>query len=107
MASTKAYLTFVLDQLSELEGVTYRAMMGEYILYYCGRVFGGIYDDRLLVKPVPAACAMLPHAPMEKPYPGGREMLLVDSVEDRALLHALVEAMYDQLPTPGKRKGRG
>ena len=98
MASSKKYLEFVLDQLSELEGVTYRAMMGEYILYYRGRIFGGIYDNRFLVKPVQAARDLMPDADMEIPYTGAKEMLLVDDIEDREFLRELVEAMYDELP---------
>lgn len=105
MASTKGYLDFVLEQLSGVPEIRWRAMMGEYILYCRGRIFGGIYDDRLLVKPVPAARAMLPEAPWELPYPGGSEMLLVDRIEDRDFLAALIEAMFPELPEP-KRKRR-
>ena len=104
MASSREYLDFVLEQLSELDGVTYRAMMGEYILYLRGKVVGGIYDDRFLVKPTPSAAAMMPGAERELPYPGGREMLLVDNVESRDFLRELLEAMYDELPAPKKKK---
>ena len=104
MASSKTYLTYVLDQLSDLEGVTCRAMMGEYILYYRGRIVGGIYDDRLLVKPVPAAVALLPDAPRETPYEGAKPMLLVGDVDGREQLAALFRAMYEELPVPKKRK---
>ena len=104
MASSEGYLEFILDQLSELEGVSHRAMMGEYILYYRGKIFGGVYDDRFLVKPTPSAQAMLPDADMERPYEGAKEMLLVNNVENRALLRALVDAMYEELPEPKKRK---
>ncbi len=103
MASDKGYLDFILDQLSGLEGVTYRTMMGEYILYYRGRIFGGIYDDRFLVKPTPSTAAMLPDAARETPYPGAKEMLLVDDVEDRERMKALVETMFDELPAPRKK----
>lgn len=82
MASSREYLTFILEQLCELSGITYRSMMGEYILYYHGRIFGGIYDDRLLVKPVAAALAMLDEPIYELPYDGGREMLLIEDVEN-------------------------
>ena len=102
MASTKGYLEFILEQLSELDGITHRAMMGEYILYYRGRIFGGIYDDRLLVKPVPAAVKLMPDAGMELPYEGAKEMLLVDNVDDRDFLKNLVESMWEELP--GKKK---
>ena len=104
MASSKEYLDFVLEQLSLLEGVTHRAMMGEYILYYRGKVVGGIYDDRFLVKPTASAEAMLPDAAREIPYEGAREMLLVDNLEDREFLRDLLEAMAGELPAPKKRK---
>jgi len=99
MASGKEYLTFVLDQLSGLDGITYRAMMGEFILYYQGKIIGGIYDDRLLVKPVPAALSFLPDAPRELPYPGAKEMLLVEDVDDADFLQTLFRTMYDELPS--------
>ena len=105
MASSKEYLDFILDQLSELEDVSYRAMMGEYILYYRGKVIGGIYDDRFLVKPVKSAAAMMPNAGRELPYDGAKEMLLVDNVEDRVFLRELIEAMYEELPAPKPKKG--
>lgn len=103
MASSKGYLDFVLEQLSGLEDMTFRAMMGEYILYYRGKIAGGIYDDRLLVKPVPAAKALMPAAPYEPPYEGAKEMLLVESIDDRAFLENLFRAMYDELPAPKKK----
>lgn len=103
MASSKEYLDFILEQLSELDDVSYRAMMGEYILYYCGKIIGGIYDDRFLVKPTPSARAMMPEAEMELPYEGAKEMLLVDNVESREFLTALIDAMYDELPASKKR----
>lgn len=106
MASTKEYLDFVLEQLSRIDEVSYRAMMGEYILYYRGRVFGGIYDDRLLVKPVPAAVKLTPDASMELPYEGAKEMILVDDVDNREFLCELVEAMYEELQFRRKRKNR-
>ena len=106
MASTKEYLTFVLDQLSGLDGITARGMMGEYILYFRGRVVGGIYDDRLLVKPVPAACSLMPDAPREPPYPGAKEMLLVEDVDNGDFLRELFRAMYDELPPPKTSSGR-
>lgn len=104
MASSKEYLEFILEQLSGLEDVSYRAMMGEYIIYYRGKIVGGIYDDRFLVKPVEAAVAMMPEAEKEQPYEGAKEMLLVDDVDDREFLCELLEAMYDELPTPKKKK---
>ena len=103
MASSKAYLDFILEQLSEVEGISYRPMMGEYILYCRGKVFGGIYDDRFLVKPTASASAMMPTAAMEPPYTGAKEMVLVDNVEDRAFLRELLNAMYEELPVPKKK----
>lgn len=104
MASSKAYLEFILEQLSELEEITYRAMMGEYILYYRGKIVGGIYDDRLLVKPVRAAVSLMPEVTYELPYEGAKEMLLVHEVDSRAFLASLFDAMYKELPAPKKKK---
>ena len=104
MASSKEYLHFILDHLSGLQGITHRAMMGEYILYYREKIVGGIYDDRLLVKPVEAAKALLPGAPLEPPYEGAKAMLLVENVDDREALQRLFEAIYPQLPAPKPRK---
>lgn len=104
MASTKAYLDFVLEQLSGLDGISSRAMMGEYILYYRGKVLGGICDDRLLVKPVPVAVKMMPDAEMELPYDGAKKkMILVDDVDNRQFLCELVESMWEELPLPKKK----
>ncbi len=104
MASSKDYLTFVLEQLSDLEGITHRAMMGEYILYFREKIVGGIYDDRLLVKPVPSAIALMPTATYELPYEGAKEMLFVDDVDNRDFLCNLFLSMYDELPAPKKKK---
>ena len=103
MASGKEYLEFILEQLSELDDVTYRSMMGEYILYYRNKVVGGIYDDRFLVKPTKSAVALMPEAPRELPYDGAKEMLSVDNVENKEFLKELVNEMDDELPAP-KRK---
>ena len=104
MASSKDYLDFILEQLSELDDVTYLAMMGEYIIYYCGKIVGGIYDDRLLVKPTKSAVAMMPNVDMELPYDGAKEMLLVDDVDNKEFLQEWLEAMYKELPAPKKKK---
>ena len=104
MASSKEYLDFVLEQLSGLEEITYRAMMGEYIIYFRGKVVGGIYDDRFLVKNIKAATKLMPEAELELPYEGAKEMLLVDDIENKEFLKQLLEAMYDDLPIPKKRK---
>ena len=103
MASRKEYLDYILEQLSELDDIFYRGMMGEYIIYYRGRVVGGIYDDRFLVKPTKSAAAMMPNADRELPYKGAKEMLLVDNVDDKAFLRELLEAMFDELPAPKKK----
>lgn len=104
MASSEEYLDFVLEQLSELEEITHRAMMGEYILYYRGKIIGGIYDDRLLVKPVKSAVSLMPNAAYELPYEGAKEMLLVDNVDSKEFLAELFDAMYGDLPAPKKKK---
>ena len=104
MASSKEYLEYILDQLSDLDDISYRAMMGEYIIYYRGKIVGGIYDDRLLVKPTKSAAAMMPEADMEFPYEGAKEMLLVDDLDNKEFLRELLEAMYEELPTPKKKK---
>ena len=121
MAATKEYLYFVLEQLSGIDGVSYRAMMGEYIFCYRGKVFGGLYDDRLLVKPVPAAVKLMPDAELELPYDGGlrasgtrlaptgaerrsKEMLLVDDIDNREFLCELVRCMWEDLPDKKKKK---
>lgn len=103
MASSKAYLDFILEQLSDLEEITYRAMMGEYIIYYRGKIVGGIYDDRLLVKPVKSAISLMPDATYELPYEGSKEMLLVDDIDNKEFLTRLFNAMYGELPAPKKR----
>ena len=103
MPSSKEYLDYVLEQTSGLSGVTYRAMMGEYILYYQGRIIGGVYDDRLLVKDVPAARALMPEAPLQLPYEGAKPMLLAEDIDDRPFLTQLFTAMWPQLPA-GKKK---
>lgn len=104
MASSKSYLDFVLEQLSDLEEITYRAMMGEYIIYYRGKIAGGIYDDRLLVKPVKAAISYMSQTVYELPYEGAKEMLLVEDVDQQEFLTGLFRAMYEELPAPKKRK---
>ena len=104
MASSKEYLDFILEQLSGLDGVSSRAMMGEYIIYYRDKIVGGIYDDRFLVKPTKSAVEMMPNADLELPYEGAKEMLVVDDVEDREFLGNLLNAMYEELPLPKKRR---
>ena len=104
MASSKEYLDFILEQISELDDVTYRTMMGEYIIYYRSKIIGGIYDDRFLVKPTKSAAEMMPNADMELPYEGAKEMLLVDDVDNREFLRKLLEAMYQELPAPKKKR---
>lgn len=104
MSSTKEYLNFILDQLSLIDGITYRQMMGEYIIYHHGKIAAYLCDDRLLVKPVASAVRLMPDAVYETPYEGAKEMLLVKNADDREYLKELFEAMYDELPEPKKRK---
>lgn len=104
MASSREYLDFILEQLAGLNEVSWRAMMGEYILYVRGRIVGGIYDDRLLVKATKAALEKMPDAERELPYEGAKEMLLVEDVENRAFLQDLLDAMAGELPAAGKKK---
>ena len=103
MASSKEYLDFILEQLSLLEDITYRAMMGEYIIYYRGKVIGGIYDDRFLVKQTKSSLKKMPDAELELPYEGAKEMIMVDKVENREFLKELFDAMYPELPSPKKK----
>ena len=104
MASSKEYLEFILGQLSGLNEITYRAMMGEFVIYYRGKIVGGIYDDRLLVKPVKSAISYMPTVSYELPYEGAKEMLLVDEVDNKEFLTGLFNAMYEELPTPKSKK---
>nr|WP_205397040.1 TfoX/Sxy family protein [Streptococcus lutetiensis] len=104
MASSKEYLAFILDQLSVIPEISYRAMMGEYILYYRGKVIGGIYDNRFLLKATKSATVLLPEARLELPYEGAKKMLLVDQLDDKALLSRLLKAMYEELPEPKKKR---
>lgn len=103
MASSKEYLAFILEQLSGLDEITYRGMMGEYIIYYRGKIIGGIYDNRFLIKPVKSAVDFLPNATYETPYKGAKDMLLVDNIEDKEFLFQLINTMYDELPAVKKR----
>ena len=106
MASSKEYLHYILEQLSGLEEITYRAMMGEFILYYRGRIVGGIYDGRLLVKPVKAALSAMPGAVYEPPYDGAKPMLLVEEVDSKEFLTGLFTAMYSELPAPKSKRNK-
>lgn len=106
MSTSKEFLGFILEQLSGLESITYRLMMGEYIIYCRGKIAAYLCDDRLLVKPVEAAKSLMPDASCEAPYAGAKEMLLVDNVDDREFLSELFEAMYDELPAPKPKKQR-
>ena len=104
MASTKEYSDYILEQLGGLDGISARKMMGEYILYCDGKVVGGIYDNRFLVKPVSSASALMPSAPRELPYEGAKEMLLVENTDDREFLEKLVTSIAEELPVPKKKK---
>ena len=103
MASSKEYLEFILEQLSLLEEITYKSMMGEYIIYYKGKIIGGIYDDRFLVKQTKSSLKLMPDADLELPYEGAKEMILVDDVDNKEFLKKLFNAMYPELPQPKKR----
>ena len=103
MASSKEYLEFIIEQLSLLEDITYKAMMGEYIIYYRGKIVGGIYDDRFLVKQTKSSLKLMPDADLELPYEGAKEMLMVDEVDNREFLRELFDAMYPELPAPKKK----
>jgi len=107
MASSKEYLDYVLEQLSMTDGISFRPMMGEYILYIGGKIFGGIYDDRFLVKPTPSARALMPDAEEEIPYEGAKPMLLVGDIDSREFLKRLLGAMVPELPEPKAKKIRG
>lgn len=104
MASSKEFVQFVLEQLSALEDVSVRPMMGEYVLYHHGRVVGGIYDDRLLLKPTPSARMYMPDADTDLPYEGAKEMLIAD-IDDAALTCRVIEAIAADLPEPKRKKG--
>lgn len=104
MSTTKEYLGFILDQLSLLDGITHRQMMGEYIIYHHGKIAAYLCDNRLLVKPVPSAARLMPDAVYEPPYNGAKDMLLVDNVDDREFLKTLFEGMYPELPAPKSKK---
>jgi TfoX/Sxy family transcriptional regulator of competence genes len=103
MASSKEYLEFILEQLSLLEDISFKAMMGEYIIHYRGKIVGGIYDDRFLVKQTKSSLKLMPDADLELPYEGAKEMLMVDEVDNREFLKELFDAMYSELPAPKKK----
>ena len=104
MSSSQDYLCFVLEQLSDLQDINYREMMGEFVIYYHSKVIGGIYDNRLLIKPTKSALEIIPDAPMEIPYPGGKPMIMISDIENRELLKHLFDAVYPELPTIKKKK---
>ena len=104
MPSSKEYLDFVMEQLSDLDGITYRAMMGEYIIYFRERIVGGIYDNRFLVKPTKLAKELLPNAHLELPYEGAKPMLMVEDIENKELMESLLNAIFEELPVPKKKR---
>lgn len=103
MASSKEYLNFILDQLSELKDISFRQMMGEYIIYYQGKVIGGIYDNRFLVKPTKSSIKMMPNAEYQLPYTGAKEMIMVDNIKNKQFLKKLFETMVDELSAKQKK----
>lgn len=104
MATSKDYLQYILDQLSEVEGISHRQMMGEYMIYYRDKLAVYLCDNRFLVKPVKSALELLPNAPQEPPYDGAKPMILVEDTDDRELLKKLFESIYDELPAPKPKK---
>lgn len=104
MSTSKEYLEFISEQLSEIDGITHKMMMGEYIIYHHGKIAAYLCDDRLLIKPVPSAIKMMPNASYEPPYEGAKDMLLCDNVDDKDFLKALFEAIYPELPEPKKKR---
>lgn len=104
MSTSKEYFEFVLEQLSELDGITHKKMMGEYIIYHHGRIAAYLCDDRLLVKPVPSAVKLMPDSDYEPPYEGAKDMILCDNVDDKEFLKELFETIYPELPEPKKKK---
>ena len=106
MATSKEFISYIKEQLSELEEITTRSMMGEYIIYYRGKIAAYVCDDKLLVKPVPAAEKYILDAKREPPYAGAKDMLLVEEVDNREYLEGLFNAIYDELPAPKPKKKR-
>jgi TfoX/Sxy family transcriptional regulator of competence genes len=104
MATKKEYLNFILDQLSGLSEIAYRMMMGEYIIYYRGKIAAYVCDDRFLIKPVDSVKRILPEAPLEPPYEGAKDMVLIEDVDNRELMEQLFDAMYEELPEPKRKK---
>lgn len=104
MATSKEYLNFILEQLSELDEISYRSMMGEYIIYYKGKVIGGIYDNRFLIKPVKSALNFMKETSYDIPYDGAKQMLIPENIDDKTYLKDLIEAIYDELPNPKPKK---
>lgn len=106
MATSREFMDYILEQLSDLDGITCLKMMGEYIVYYHGKIAAYVCDNRFLAKPVPAARRLLWDAPLEPPYPGAKEMLLVENIDDREFLTQLLREMYPELPEPTRKKGK-
>ncbi|MGM9663382.1 MAG: TfoX/Sxy family protein [Eubacteriales bacterium] len=104
MATSKEYLRFVLDRLSDLEGISYKQMMGEYIIYYKGKIAAYVCDNRVLIKPVKSALSLMPEAPLQAPYEGAKEMLLAENIDDKGFMTELFRAIYDDLPEPKPKK---
>lgn len=97
MASSKEYLQFILEQLSDLDEITYRKMMGEYIIYYRGKIIGGIYDNRFLIKPLTSALEYISEITYETPYEGAKEMILIKDFDNKDFITGLFKVMYDEL----------
>lgn len=104
MATGKEFIDCLKEQMSELAEITVRSMMGEYIIYYRGKIAAYVCDDRLLIKPVPAARALMPDSPLEAPYMGAKPMLLCENTDDKVFLTRLFNAIYPELPAPAPKK---
>lgn len=97
MATTKDYLQYILDQISDLDNITYRQMMGEYILYYNWKIIWWIYDNRLLLKPTNKVKELINNLEMQIPYPWAKEMIYVDNVDNSDYLKELINKTYNEL----------
>lgn len=104
MPTSKNYINFILEQLSDINQISCKQMIGEYIIYHNEKIAAYVCDDRLLVKPVKSAVSLMPDAKYEPPYDGAKDMLLVDNIDDKSFLTMLFNSMYDELSAPKKRK---
>ena len=106
MATKKEYLDYILDGLSDVSGITYRQMMGEYIIYINEKIAAYVCDNRLLIKPVASAVRLMPDAVYEPPYEGAKDMLLCENTDNKDFLTELFSAIEPELAMPKKRKSK-